>query len=376
MKTKFFSLFLILLLILSLSLFSSCEKKDSTAKQKIFNLTPEDGYTIIEDDLGTGMKIIEEPEHIACMFSVSSHYLAMFGDIDKISVITEGNTRDALFCEMFPTVNEKRMIKGNNIANFEELVKEPVPQLLINNPEAASETVLNENLYNLGIPIYYSYFETFEEQMESVQKLGIIMGREKEAKIYNDYYDSMIKLVDERVSTIPHSEKKVVYHAIGELLRTDKKDSITEAMIDTAGGINIAKDIVYDKEMALSSKAYISIEELMNANPEYIFVNGGDVIDYLDKATQLHSLRAYQEEKVIILPLGISRWGHPNSIETPLATLFIAKTLYPHLFEDISLENEIRTFYHDNFEYDLTDEQIKNIIEGRVYKKTKSQMGE
>ncbi len=62
------------------------------------------------------------------------------------------------------------------------------------------------------------------------------------------------------------------------------------------------------------------------------------------------------------IPVGISRWGHPGSLETPLAILWTAKTVYPDLFSDMDLELEIKRFYHRFFDLSLTDEMVQRVL--------------
>ena len=341
------------------------------AKEKEVDLTPEEGYLIIEDDLGNMVKVKEDPEYVSALFAMTTHDMAILDDLDTVVSISEGNTRDYLLCEIFPEILEKRVVKGNNNINIEGMVSDPVPELIIANPEAFVDENTTKKLEDLGIPIYIASFGTFEEQIEGMEKLADILNKEEEAKVYVEYYENMVKEVRTRVAKVPESERKTAYHAINELLRTDKEGTISKQIMQEAGAINIADDILGDEEITLTSKSYIAIEELMQADPEYIFINGGDVMDYIEKNEQLHNLSAYRNDKIYLLPLGVSRWGHPNSVESPLALFFVAKTLYPEHFEDMDLEEEIRTFYKTMFRYDLTDEQVQNIIEGRVYKEIK-----
>ena len=349
----------------------ACTMIGCTEKEQNVDLTPEAGYLIMEDDLGTPIKVKEDPEYVSALFAVTTHYMAVLDDLDSVVSISEGNTRDFLFCEMFPSVLEKKVVKGNNNINMESMVSKPVPELLVANPEAFVDENTTDKLKKLGIPIYIASFGTFEEQMESVTKLADIMNKESQAQVYVDYYAEMITFVKERIATIPETERKTAYHAINELLRTDKEGTISKEVMKAAGAKNIADTIQQKEELTLTSKSYIAVEELMQANPEYIFINGADVYDYIEQNEQFHSLQAYQNKKIFLLPLGVSRWGHPNSIETPLAVLFVAKAMYPELFEDVVLEEEIREFYTQMFRYELSDEQVENILEGRVYKEIK-----
>ncbi|MDD5039340.1 MAG: hypothetical protein PHN78_08535, partial [Dehalococcoidales bacterium] len=59
-----------------------------------------------------------------------------------------------------------------------------------------------------------------------------------------------------------------------------------------------------------------------------------------------------------------SRWGHPGSVETPLALLWTAKTVYPDKFIDVSTEDETYYFYKTFFNIELDDEMIATVLKG------------
>ena len=74
-------------------------------------------------------------------------------------------------------------------------------------------------------------------------------------------------------------------------------------------------------------------------------------------------MRAVIDKNVFQIPIGLSRWGHPTSIETPLAILWLAELLYPEQF-DIDVRAEMNTFYQEFYSYNLTDEEADDIISG------------
>ena len=362
MTKKIFSLILILAMVFSLAACGDSGREKLEAKE---------GYTIYTDDLGHEVQIIDNPENLSTVFAVATHWACMYGLADNVVSITQGNTRDFLLLEMFPQIADKKIVKGNNTFNFEELVSDPVPHVVFTNPEGVADEETISKLADLQIPVYVQSYADFEDQMKTAKDMGIIVGKEAEAQKYVDYYKKTVDLVEERVAKIPEKDRKTVYHAINEFLRTDKPGTISETVFDAAGAINVTKDMVSDQEISLTSKSYISVEELMQSNPEYIFINGGDVWDYIEGSPQYHNLQAYQNGNIYMLPLGVSRWGHPTAIETPLATLFVAKTLYPEQFEDIDIRKEVKYFYKEMFEYDLSEEQVDKIMGGRAYKEIK-----
>jgi iron complex transport system substrate-binding protein len=83
-------------------------------------------------------------------------------------------------------------------------------------------------------------------------------------------------------------------------------------------------------------------------------------------------IQAVQNQRVFSIPVGISRWGHPGGLETPLAILWTAKKVYPHLFQDIDLKQEITVFYHTFFNLDLDGSLIDKILGNSGMRQTSS----
>ena len=100
-------------------------------------------------------------------------------------------------------------------------------------------------------------------------------------------------------------------------------------------------------------------------NPDMIIANETDVARLIRSDKKWAPIRAVRDNKVFSIPVGISRWGHPGGLETPLAILWTAKTAYPDLFQDLNLESEIRIFYRNFFNLDLDSGMVKQILSGK-----------
>lgn len=344
---------------------TSCSRQE-----EVKDLTPEVGYIIVTDYLGRQVKVKEDIEHIGSLFAGPSHIIAMLGDADKIVAITQGNIKDLLFCEIYPEIHQARVVKRSNVINIEEIAKKPRPDVFIVNPEVALDEGQIGKLKKLKIPIITFAYRDMQQQLEMVELLGKVIGRNDEAKDFVDYYKKTVERVASRTADIPDEEKKTVYHAINELLRTDQHDTLSTDWLNHLGVKNVA--VYHEKDEGFKfGKNYMALEELFERNPEVIIINGGDVYDYIQHSKQLHNLKAYREGNIHLLPLGITRWGHPFSIETPLAMLWTAKTIYPDRFKDVDIEKETRDFYRTFFNYELSDFQLNKILSGRGYKEIK-----
>jgi iron complex transport system substrate-binding protein len=165
---------------------------------------------------------------------------------------------------------------------------------------------------------------------------------------------------------MPPSEKKLVYHAVNELLRTTISNTVSGEIIPKAG-INLAgsETVSQDASILDNYKHFISLEQLFTHDPEYIIINGEDVFDYIQQNSRLHTLSAYKNNKIFLLPMGISRWGHPHSTEAPLTLMWLAKLIHPDMFVDIDMAEEVKYFYRQFWGAELDDETVSKILSGR-----------
>jgi iron complex transport system substrate-binding protein len=109
---------------------------------------------------------------------------------------------------------------------------------------------------------------------------------------------------------------------------------------------------------------YASIEQILVWDPEVIIVNETAAYSLIKGHPQWAGISAVRAGKVYQLPNGISRWGHPGSVETPLAILWTAKTVYPEICTGIDMESEVHYFYNTFFHMQLDDEMITTVLKG------------
>lgn len=304
----------------------------------------------------------KNPQWVAPIFAPSAHMVAMLGDSEKIVAVTQGNMRDLLFLDIYPAVAEARVPSGGGSINVEELFTDPLPDIIFCDTPLVQDTKMFQQLEKFGIPLVAIDFRTMAEHKYAIRLIGAIMGRQDKAEDFCNNYDQTFALVKERTANIPVEDQALVYHAINELLRTEATNSLPGEWIPQIG-IKLVGAAEVDEEG--DEKNRLSLEELMAYDPPYIIINGEDVYDYIEQSERLHVLSAYQNGQIYLLPYGITRFAHTNSIETPLAMLWLGKTIYPELFEDIDMQKELKSFYGRFFDAELTDEMVEQILSGR-----------
>jgi iron complex transport system substrate-binding protein len=327
------------------------------------------GHILVTDFLGREVWVPQNPQYIASIYAPTAHLVAMLGGADNIVAMANGNTRDVLFMEIFPQLSEVRLPRGGGIdVNVEELFADPVPQLILLDAVSVSDDRILSNLELFGVPVLAIEYFSIDGLKTMVSMLGEILGAQQRAAAFIDYFADTINMIQERIGDMPQEDKKVVYHAVNEILRTNITNSLPGEWMPMVGMI----PAIYaqsDDPIGVD-RLIISLEQLLIYDPDYIIITGADVYDYIhsDRGERLQVLSAYRYNRIFLLPMGITRWAHQNSLETPLAMKWLAQTLHPELFADIDMHQAIIDFYRDFFDYDISDEFVEMILDGRTFR--------
>ena len=211
-------------------------------------------------------------------------------------------------------------------------------------------------------------FNSMAQQRRVISMIGRIVGATEKAGLYNQYYLNCIERVSQATSTIPMEERPRVYHATVEPYRTSPGDSLPSDWLSIAGVLNVA---AMDSVGVRSANQQIGIEQILLWNPDIILANEPTTVNAIRNDPKWAPVTAVKGNRVYQLPIGISRWGHPGSLETPLVILWAAKAIYPEKFQHIDMVVEMKYFYHQFFNFELSDTVIKQIFNGKGMRRKK-----
>lgn len=335
-----------------------CSPKETDKSNNIVNKSI-DGYpTTITDYLNRKVTISKPVERVACGYSFAAHVAAMLGKGDKLVSSVLGIKRDKILTDMYPYIKDLPVPFTAGTVNVEEL--------LVSNPDiifTKAKTALNENeaskLDKLKTPYVVIDFNSMEEQMKSIINIGKVLGAQDKAVEYVDYYKKIINDTKKITDSIPDSKRFSVFHSINEASRTDNKDSLGADWLNVVGVNNVSID---QNLRLVEEKFYANLEQIYLWDPDIIIAHEIGVPEYILTNEQWAGLRCVKEKRVYQIPNGISRWGHPGSIEVPLAILWTAKLVYPDYFEHIDMKTETKDFYKRFFNLDLSDDDINKIL--------------
>jgi len=322
--------------------------------------------TII-DSIGREVCVPDEPKRVACLYTNTGHFITMLDHGDTIVAVSNGLKRDKLLHKIVPSIADATLVKVSGDINIEALLNEKVDLIFIPKDMYLNKEQITK-LEKYKIPFVVTEFTSIEEHQQNVHMLGEIFNNREEAKRYIDFYNNMIEEVSKKTVQIPMEERIRIYHSLNEATNTVAKNTLAAEWMAIAGGIDVSLEGKLEKD---GDKYFTSLEEILYYNPEMILCNEDGVDEYIRQGQAWKEIDAVKNNKVYLLPNGISRWGHSTSIETPLAIGWTAKKLYPNIFEDFDIRKATLNFYEDLFEYKLSDEELDQLMSGKKMRLTK-----
>lgn len=363
LHTKRLFLILAVLLIFIMTMMGGC------SNQHIGQQQPDNRelHTVI-DCAGRQVKVPVNPQRIACLCPEGGHALAIYGKGATIVAAVGGMQRDKLLVEMYPHIAEVTVPKNSSVINIEELAVTE-PDLAFVKEDTVNNEAEMEKLAKAGIPVIAIQFNTMEEQLYAMQVIAQVVGAESEWQRYQEFYQTTLDLVEKRVKLIPNSERVRIYHSVNEATRTDIEGTLPAQWTRAAGVINVS----VDQELKMSEgKYYAGIEQILLWDPDYVLVNDPNVVGYIMNHEHWRPLKAVKNNRVLALPNGLTRWGHFSSLETPLAVIWTAKTVYPEHFQDVDMRTVTRDFYKQFLDWELDETTIDKILSGQDMRGSKS----
>ncbi|EON71500.1 Fe3+hydroxamate ABC transporter periplasmic protein [Lysinibacillus sphaericus OT4b.31] len=129
--------------------------------------------------------------------------------------------------------------------------------------------------------------------------------------------------------------------------------------LNATGAVDVA-------ENDIQGKKEVNMEQIYAWNPDIIYITNFtetqpvDLLENKVNGQDWSEVKAVQDGKVYKIPLGIYRWFPPSG-DAPLMLKWMAQKNHPTLF-DYKIEDEIKTYYKDFYEFDVTDEEIHSVL--------------
>ena len=315
------------------------------------------GKVVLDSD-GKGVTVPDNVERATPMIGAFVQMSAMLGNESKI--ISGASKLPPLMSKIFPKIrlndNQSGMLGSSVetlIASNTQVVFGPVGMMFDENAKKQLETA--------GIAVVkIDKFATTEQIKQSLLLIAAIFGDEsvKRAKEFNKYFDENVNFVRNRTAKIAPKKRVLVLNFNSGNFSTISSFDIGAEYIAIAGGVNLSSEL-NEKDFKLSKT--LNEEQVLIFNPDTIITNSRESARMILKTPAFKGLKAIKEKQVFVVPSGVYLWS-VRSAEGALQPLWLAKTLYPNEFKDLNLEQKTREFYKRFYNYELSDGELKGIL--------------
>lgn len=327
-------------------------------------------HTVV-DHLDNAVEVPYEVNRIVVcdIYPLPSALTVFFDSAEKIVGMPAPSMTAAangLLGQLYPQILDAQtgFIDGSTI-NMEELLKLQ-PDVVF---YSASQPQEGEQLRNAGIPALavsvnkwqYNAIETLNNWIDLLSQ---VFPENDKTQVVREYSDKMYDLVQQRVSDLDEADRQRVFFLFQYTdtnMLTSGKQFFGQWWADAIGAVNVAQELEKDNSVA------VNMEQVYAWNPSLIFVTNftkfgpEDLYNNTVGTYDWSAVDAVKNHQVYKMPLGMYRSYTPG-VDTPVTLLWLAKSAYPQLFNDIDLIAETKAYYQEVFGIALTDEQASAIF--------------
>ena len=250
-----------------------------------------------------------------------------------------------------------------------EAVIEAAPDVIIQmgstNESAASQA--DELQQKLNIPVVVLSGKLLDTPA-SYEALGEITGDTQRATDLAMYSKTVLERAQDMLEEIPDMDRVTVYYGNGpDSLETAPNGSDAAEVIELAGGVNVADLDVEDP----SERVNISKEQLIAWSPNIIFVNGepkedvsgGSAAQAILSDPDLATVDAVKTGSVYGIPKSPFAWlDRPKAGNRIIGVAWAGSVMYPELYKDVDVTQQIKDFYDLFYHMQLSDEQVDALL--------------
>jgi iron complex transport system substrate-binding protein len=209
------------------------------------------------DDLGRSVNIEQIPQRIISLSPTNTEVLFALGLGDKVVGVTE-------FCNYPPQALGKEKVGGFSTPDIEKIIALQ-PDLILASSIHVQEVI--PALEERKLTVFALAPENLDEILVSIQTVGKITGRQKEALRLVTQMKNRIEVTTDKTQNLDNRPRVfcIIWH---DPLYSVGSQTIEQELIEKAGGMNIFQD-------AFTGYKTIDLEGVIVLNPEVIIAFSG-----------------------------------------------------------------------------------------------------
>lgn len=324
--------------------------KTSSEAVKVENVTRE----VIDMD-GNTVTIPEKVNKVGTSWPGFCNVLFTVGGDKKMAAAPAQLKKYPWSVKIFPDIQNIAYPFESKV-NLEELIQSKTDVVFLRKGDEI------DKVKEAGIPVVmidYTH-NNIQDVINGVMLAGKVLGDEeyKKAEEYKEYFNEKIDTISAITSKIPENEKpRVIYLSVSGETSVWGSNMPQDEAIKIAGGINAAKDDI-------DGYKEVSIEQLLKWDPDVIIAEGDINQSKIIQNAGWQQLKAVKNNNVLASPSGVFSWARLGS-ESAIQLPWLAKTLYKDKFKEIDMNKETKYFYKTFFDYDLQDDELSKILNGK-----------
>lgn len=337
----------------------------------------------VVDLLDREVAVPETVERVAAIAGPTYEMVFMLGCADKIVMVKSGHT-DSYPLANLTNPNLKDMVglsaNPSSTVNIEDYLKQDIDLVVYYDNEielkkfdavdmaavvATKNTGLMDSLEEAKALTIDEFIEKLTQPLDILSTALNDPEARAEYETWRSYCDEKLRMVYDRTKDIPMEDRKTVYwgNTWGEEIRS------TYALKNRWFEVNLAGGQLIGPEEN-SNFPEVTAEQLFSWDPDIILVDNhgglpGLVMESMYRENgKWSTLSAVQNKELHRIPAGVFFLDKGST--TTLLVLWMATFLQPELFSDIDMIEEVKYYYSEFYEFELTDEQAQNVIDGWV----------
>ena len=347
---------------LALSVIALSCSKQGTAKETTRTVIDHDDERV---DIPANVKRVV----VTDVWPLPSVITVFLGSPDRLVGIPPasiGAAKAGLLGELFPSyLHIDSHFFANDTLNVEEVFAlKPDVVFTTAHRLQQKEAIKKAGLAALAVSVNkwdYNILDTYDGWIDL---LGQVFPENDKKDAVSAYSRKVYETIQSRVSSLSESARKKVMFLVvcnEKTIVTSGKRFFGQFWCDAVGAKNVAEEVG-----AENSSAVINMEQIYKWNPDIILITNftsqtaDDLYNNRTANYDWSPIKAVQNRTVYKMPLGTYR-SYTPSADTPVTLYWIAKKVYPELFGDIDVEKEVKSYFKDMYDIDLTDEQIKRM---------------
>ncbi|MGC3954436.1 MAG: ABC transporter substrate-binding protein [Propionicimonas sp.] len=338
--------------------------------------SPAPGATRIMRDIYGDVSVPQLAGRIATAAPAYTTAVLLLGGADKLVALEESYGQNDWIKNKYPSLADLPVVFASNETNMEALLATS-PDLVMYAPRYGEESL--KQLQDLGIAAISGAKDSQPDgydRLTWVRDTQLYFGEAiggaqlDNARDYATEFTAMREQIEAKTSTIKEADRPTmaVLASAGDTLQVSNRNAMGQALIDLAGGVNVARDAGLADEKGTTQQGEIDAEQLLAWNPQILMVNSPEIAEAIAGDAVLSGLDAVSSNRVYVVPNGAMNWGYFGP-EVYLAMQYFAKATHPSLFTDLDLQANAADFYAKRFGFELSDADLThlfNLTEGQT----------